>query len=234
LNVELTPIEARVIGSLMEKSVVTPDIYPLTLNALVSACNQKSSRDPVMNLEAGKVLQAVRALEGKRLIRIERNPRTEVEKYAQRLCNTPFSDLQFDPAEFSIVCVLLLRGPRTPGELRTNSGRLHEFAENDEVAASLTRLAGGERAPVVAELPRVPGRRDNEWAHLLGGPIDLAALARAHPPEQPPEREGRSTTTTPVSADLEGRIAALESELTELRRLVEAHLLAPRPPGGEV
>lgn len=221
MTVVMTELEARVIGSLMEKSVLTPDLYPMTINALTNACNQKSSRDPVMHLEPGKVLQTVRTLEGKRLIRTERNPRTEVEKYAQRLCNTPFSDFQFDPAEFAIMCVLLLRGPRTPGELRTNSGRLHEFADNAAVVHTLGELTGREGQAVVVELPRTLGRRDAEYAHLLSGELDMEALASAR--QQPPAR------TRSPGDDLEARVATLEKEVAALRSFIEASLgEAPR------
>ena len=123
MSIELNPIEARVMGCLLEKSVVTPDQYPLTLNALTNACNQKSSREPVMSLNTGEVQHAVRALQDKHLITCEENFKTQIEKYTHRLCNTPFSDYQFDQSQFAIICVLLLRGPRTPGELRANSGR---------------------------------------------------------------------------------------------------------------
>lgn len=115
MPIQLTAHEARVLGCLLEKSVITPDQYPLTLNALTNACNQKSSREPVMALEPGTVKATIRSLQDKHLVRVEENFRTQVEKYSQRLCNTPFSDYQFDPAQFAIVCVLLLRGPRTPG-----------------------------------------------------------------------------------------------------------------------
>jgi uncharacterized protein YceH (UPF0502 family) len=206
MTVELTANEARVIGCLMEKSRITPDQYPLTLNALTNACNQKSSRDPVMSLDPGEVQATVRSLEGKHLVRTEENFRTQVEKYTQRFCNTPFSDNQFDDEEFAIVCVLLLRGPRTPGELRANAGRLHTFGDNAEVEAALDRLMHPEQgAPVVVELPRTPGRRDPEYMHLFSGPV--AARPVAKPTVQ--QRGG-------PSKDLESRVLALESAVAEL------------------
>jgi hypothetical protein len=130
---ELTDKEARVIGCLIEKSVVTPDQYPLTLNALTNACNQKSSRNPVMNLTPGEVQHTIRDLEAKHLVRTDENFKSRTEKYTQRFCNTRYSDFQFDDAQLAIVCLLLLRGPQTPGEIRSRSGRLHAFADNNRL-----------------------------------------------------------------------------------------------------
>ncbi len=129
--------EVRILGALIEKSVVTPDLYPLTLNALTSACNQKSARNPVMALQPGEVQHTIRVLESKHLVRTEENFKSRAEKYTQRFCNTRYSDLNFTPAELAVVCLLLLRGPQTPGELRSRSGRLHQFADNGEVVGHL-------------------------------------------------------------------------------------------------
>ena len=176
MTYDLTDLEARVIGCLMEKSVLTPDQYPLTLNALTNACNQKSSRDPVMHLDQTTVQRTVRGLKEKHLVQIDENFKSQVEKYNQRLCNTLLSDFQFEPPQFAIVCVLLLRGPRTPGELRANSGRLHTFADNGEVVEALQSLMHREGDPIVAELPRKPGRRDSEYMHLFSGEIEDAVV----------------------------------------------------------
>ena len=139
--IQLSDKEARVIGCLIEKSIVTPDQYPMTLNALTNACNQKSSRDPVMSLTQGEVQHTIRELEGKHLVRTDENFRSRVEKYSQRFCNTRYSNLQFGDDELAIVCLLLLRGPQTPGELRSRSGRLHGFADNADVV--FYRIANG-------------------------------------------------------------------------------------------
>lgn len=221
--IELTPVEARVIGCLLEKSVVTPDQYPLTLNALTNACNQKSSREPIMQLDQGTVQNAIRTLQDKHLVRVEENFKSNTEKYTQRLCNTPFSDYQFDPAQFAIVCVLLLRGPRTPGEIRSNSGRLHTFADNDAVIEALATLMDGqgsaddaERGPgVVVELPRVAGRRDNQYTHLFCGPIAEATTSA-------PTLRTDATPVARRAADdavtlLEQRVANLEQEVATLK-----------------
>ena len=132
--------EARIIGCLIEKSIVTPDQYPLTLNAMTNACNQKSARNPVMALQPGEVQHALRVLEAKHLVRMEENFKSRTEKYTQRFCNTRYSDLQFDAPELAIVCLLLLRGPQTPGELRARSGRLHTFSDNEEVVIAANSL----------------------------------------------------------------------------------------------
>lgn len=215
MPVELNPIEARVMGCLMEKSVVTPDQYPLTLNTLTNACNQKSSREPVMSLDPGEVQRAVRGLQDKHLIRCEENFKTQIEKYTQRLCNTPFSDYQLDAPEFAIICVLLLRGSRTPGELRANSGRLHTFEDNSAVMTSLRTLMEREEGPVVVELPRTPGRKDPEYMHLLSGAVDIDKYVAARPPA--PSASNRANNPTD---HLTERVAKLEMEVAELRAIL--------------
>ena len=222
MPLDLTDREARVIGCLMEKSVITPDQYPMTLNALTNACNQKSSREPVMNLEPGQVLATVRALQDKHLVRAEENFRTQVEKFSQRLCNTPFSDYQFDPAQFAIMTVLLLRGPRTPGELKANVGRLHTFADNAEVQETLQTLIDREGGPVVVELARTAGRRDNEYAHLLSGDVpetQAPSPRNTATAERPPDR---STSSGAGSSPLADRVAALEAEIATLKAELDA------------
>jgi len=208
-------IEARVIGCLIEKSIVTPDQYPLTLNALTNACNQKSSRDPVMSLQQGEVQRTVRDLEAQSLVRVEENFKSRVEKYLQRFCNTRFSDYQFEPPQLAIVCLLLLRGPQTPGELRARSGRLHSFADNGAVVDALDTLIGWESGPVAIKLPRKPGRKDAEYMHLLSGPIDIEAHASQPPAKTAGKSSGRVSTT-----ELEQRVSKLEAEVAELRELL--------------
>ncbi|MDX1498958.1 MAG: DUF480 domain-containing protein [Woeseiaceae bacterium] len=209
----LDSTEARIIGCLIEKSVITPDQYPLTLNALTSACNQKSSRDPVMSLTPGEVQHALRGLEAKHLVTRDENFRSRVEKYTQRFCNTRYSNIQLDEAERAIVCLLLLRGPQTPGELRSRSGRLHTFADNDEVVAALTRLIEHDGDPLVTKLPRRPGRRDAEYMHLFSGPVDVAAPADEESDSRPQPAAPRTSV-----ADLAQRVERLEAELAELKR----------------
>ena len=212
---ELTPNEARIIGCLMEKSIFTPDQYPLTLNALTNACNQKSGRDPVMSLDKGVVQHTVRALRDKHLVQIEENFKTGVEKYRQRFCNSTFGDYQFDPPQFAIVCLLLLRGPHTPGELRARSGRLHTFVDNPAVVEALSGLIEGRETPLVVQLPRTPGRKDSEYMHLFSGPIDVEAHAAQAQAAGAHERISVSELAQRVD-DLEMEVAELKQQLQSL------------------
>ena len=239
MSIILTPIEARVLGCLLEKAVVTPDQYPLSLNALTNACNQKSARHPVMALEAGEVQRAVRTLEDKHIVVRDENFKTQVEKYTHRFCNTAFSDYQFDPAQYAIVTLLLLRGPRTPGELRANSGRLHTFADNDAVLEALQSLQS-DPYTIVTQLPRVAGRRDNEYMHQfyaasLDNPsIEATPPAQVNSRQSPGELRPEATPVkvpvdTPVDTpvdkkitdNLATRVASLEIELAQLKNLVQ-------------
>lgn len=214
---DLTDNEARVIGCLMEKSVVTPDQYPLTLNALTNACNQKSARNPVLSLEPGTVQRAARDLATKNFVREEENFRRGVEKYNQRFCNSTFSDYQFDAAQFAITCLLLLRGAQTPGELRARSGRLHSFADNAAVMDALAGLIEREGDALVVKLPRTPGRKDAEYMHLLCGPIDVEAhVARAQ------AAISSATSAHGNVSELEQRVSKLEQEVAELKEHLKA------------
>ena len=216
MPLNLTANEARVIGCLIEKSVVTPDQYPLTLNALTNACNQKSSRNPVMSLRQGEVERTVRDLEAQNLVRVEENFKSRTDKYSQRLCNTRYSDYQFDPAQLAIVCLLLLRGPQTPGELRSRSGRLHAFADNAEVVETLRGLMERERGPLLVKLPRSPGRKDAEYMHLFSGDVDVEAYtSRAVAAGASPGRTSAAALGDRV-AHLEEEVAALKEQLVAL------------------
>lgn len=210
INITLTPEEIRITGCLMEKEVTTPDHYPLTLNALGNACNQKSSRDPVMSLQAGIVERTARELEEEGLVKSSQG-KGSVVKYAHRMCNTLHSPLQFNEAEFAIVCLLLLRGPQTPGEIKARSGRLHTFEEYDEVKTVLDGLIDRDCGPVVARLPRKSGRKDHEYMHLLGGEITSV-------PEETitTERSSSSTHKEDRIKQLEARVSILEHALQNL------------------
>lgn len=212
---QLTANEARVIGCLMEKSIITPEVYPLTLNALTNACNQKSSRDPVMSLTPGVVQRTARDLHARQLVRIEENFKSGVEKYSQRFCNERLGEIQLDPAQFAIICLLLLRGPQTPGELRAHSGRLHTFADNEAVVAALTELIERDGNPLVVKLPRTPGRKDAEYMHLFSGPIDLEAITSQTQPVMASTTEEQNTMP-----ELARRVCRLEAELAELKALL--------------
>ncbi len=209
--------EARVIGCLIEKSVTTPEQYPLTLNALTNACNQKSARNPVMSLHPGEVQRTIRDLELKSLVRTAENFKRGTEKYSQRFCNSRYGDLQFDPPELAIVCLLLLRGPQTPGELRARSGRLHVFDDNAAVVTAISGLIEREREPLLVKLPRTPGRKDSEYMHLFTGPVDIEAYAseaRAASSENSSSRGDASELEQRVSR-LESEVAALKAQLSE-------------------
>jgi hypothetical protein len=216
LPLNLSANEARIIGCLMEKSVTTPDQYPLTLNALTNACNQKSSREPVMSLPQGVVQHDARLLESQHLLRIEEGFKRGVEKYAQRFCNTSFSELQFDAAQFAIVCLLLLRGPQTPGEIRARSGRLHEFDDNAAVVEALNGLIEHEGDALAVQLPRMPGRKDTEYMHLFSGPVDIEAHVEKVQADAGSESSPRVSMT-----ELAQRVSDLEAAVAELKKLLE-------------
>jgi uncharacterized protein YceH (UPF0502 family) len=220
----LDDIEARIIGCLIEKSVVTPDLYPLTLNALTAACNQKSARDPVMALKPGEVQHVLGVLEAKHLVVRDENFKSRTEKYSQRFCNTRYSNLQFEPPQLAIVCLLLLRGPQTPGELRSRSGRLHTFADNSEVLVALNSLIEREGSePLLVQLPRSPGRKDCECMHLFCGPVDIEAHERHAQVARPPGSSERVSV-----AELAARVRQLESEVAELKEQLGS--LSPKAP----
>src|SRR5579871_4970107 len=171
MNIELSPIEARVIGCLIEKQITTPDQYPLSLNALLNACNQKSNRDPVMSADEATIQSTLDHLLRKHLVIEKSGFGSRVPKYQHRFCNTEFGPLKFTPQELAIVCELLVRGPQTPGELRTRASRMAPFAETSDVEAALARLAERADGPYVVRLAREPNRRDSRWAHLFSGPV---------------------------------------------------------------
>ena len=213
MPLNLTAHEARVIGCLMEKSVVTPEVYPLTLNALTNACNQKSSRNPAMSLEKGVVQRTARNLHDKKLLRLDENFKSGVEKYTHRFCNEHLSEYQFDPPQFAIVTLLLLRGSQTPGELRAHSGRLHSFTDNTAVMDALQGLIERDGQPLVVKLPRTPGRKDAEYMHLFAGPIDIAALENAAQ-----STDNKTTSERAAVSDLVQRISQLEAEVADLKQ----------------
>jgi uncharacterized protein YceH (UPF0502 family) len=183
MKIELNPLEARVIGCLIEKQITTPDQYPLSLNALVNACNQKSNRDPVLDLDEGMVQRTVDELSKQHFVIEKSGFGSRVPKYQHRFCNTEYGTLKFDEQELAIVCELLLRGAQTPGELRSRASRMGTFTDVSEVEAALTRLAEREGGPFVVRLAREPGRRESRYAHLFSGEVAGVAdevTARSH------------------------------------------------------
>ncbi|HEX8987174.1 MAG TPA: DUF480 domain-containing protein [Rhodocyclaceae bacterium] len=212
MAIELSPREARLIGCLIEKQITTPEQYPLSLNALTNACNQKSNRDPVMDLGEADVQQALDGLVKKYLVAEHGGFGSRVAKYQHRFCNTEYGTLKFSPAELAVVCELLLRGPQTPGELRSRASRLCPLKDVAEVEGVLESLARREDGPFVVRLPREPGRRESRYAHLFGG--EVAEHAEQSAAAEPADG-GRL-------AELEERVARLEAELAELKQWAAA------------
>lgn len=204
----LTAGEARVIGCLIEKQITTPDQYPLSLNALTNACNQKSNRDPVLALAEPEVQQLVDTLVRKHVVMERSGFGSRVPKYQHCYCNTEFSALKFTPLELAIVCELLLRGPQTPGELRTRAARMATITDGAEVEQSLEALAARAEGPVVQRLPRQAGRREARYAQLLTGELSEELTS----PVQP---QASSASHPEVSAN--GRFERLEEEVRQLR-----------------
>ena len=175
MNIEFTPNEARVIGCLIEKEITTPDQYPLSLNALTNACNQKTNREPVLELSEVLVQQSVDSLLMLRKYMVSDKSAGyggRVTKYKHRFCNTEFGSLKFSKQELGIICVLLLRGPQTPGELRVRTNRLCEFDDAAHVETTLKNLMSREDGPFIARLPQAAGARDSRYAHLFSGLIE--------------------------------------------------------------
>jgi uncharacterized protein YceH (UPF0502 family) len=245
----LNPVQIRVLGALIEKEIATPENYPLSLNALVNACNQRSSRDPVLDLSEEEVRQALHTLEDMGLTSVVRSSR--VAKYEH--CIRTVLNLRRD--ETALLCLLFLRGPQTPGELRSRSDRLHSFDGLDAVESTLARMtavpepstdeaspatpfAAQEARPLAVMLPRQPGSRESRYAHLLGGPVDTsvreATSAELRPRnssavDQASDSAAESATAAHISA-LEAEVAALRTALTQLEARVNAALLAEAIP----
>ena len=212
MPIELTAHEARVIGSLIEKQIATPDQYPLSLNALVNACNQKSNRHPVLELEERDVQALVDGLMKRQLVLEKSGFGSRVPKYQHLFCNTQFGSLKFSPQGTAIVCELLLRGPQTPGELRTHAARLAPLKDVSEVEAELEELMTRPDGPFVAKLPREPGRRESRYMQLFSDEAPPPSEETAGGSERPPGID---------TGSLADRVAALESQVAELRREIE-------------
>ena len=205
MKYELNAKEARVIGCLLEKQVTTPDQYPLSLNAITLACNQKTNREPVMDLSESEVQQLLDLLLRKHFLRTLSGFGNRVVKYEQRFCNSEFGQLKLSPAELAVIATLLLRGAQTPGELRTRTNRMHEFSDVSEVEQVLQQLATREDGPFVVRLAREPGKRESRFMHLFSGQVDES------PPALEPEADD----------ELSARVSALETEVAELKRQMQ-------------
>jgi uncharacterized protein YceH (UPF0502 family) len=218
MTLELTTHEARVIGCLLEKQSTTPDQYPLSLNALTNACNQKSNRHPVLELDEREVQAVVDGLMKRQLVLEKSGFGSRVPKYQHLFCNTQFGSLKFSPQGTAIVCELLLRGAQTPGELRTHAARLAPLKDVSEVETELEELMTRRDGPFVAKLPREPGRRESRYMHLFSGDA---------PPSADSDSAAVAPPRIPGAASLADRVAALETEVAELRSAMEA--LKQRP-----
>ncbi|AYC18903.1 hypothetical protein DZA65_02014 [Dickeya dianthicola] len=208
MKYQLSPREARIIGCLLEKQVTTPEQYPMSLNGLSAACNQKTNREPVMDLSENEVQQTLDLLVKRHFLRTVSGFGNRVMKYEHRFCNSEFGDLKFSPAEVALATTLLLRGAQTPGELRTRAARLYEFADMDEVENVLQQLQQREDGPFVARLTREPGKRESRFMHLFSG--EVADVAPSEPVDEPTE------------GGLAARVTALENEVAELRAQLAA------------
>jgi len=210
VNVLLKELEARVLGALLEKEITTPDYYPLSLNALVNACNQKSNRDPVMSLQEDAVREALRVLQDNSLARSVSAADSRVTKYEHRLQEA----FNFDRREAAIFCELLLRGPQTPGELRSRAERMHHFDELGEVQSTLQRLMNREPA-LVKVLARQPGTKESRYAHLLSGDVEAADATNAN---DSPASVMTGNKDKDRIAQLEAELAALRADVADLKQ----------------
>ena len=210
MKYQLSAVEARVIGCLLEKQVTTPEQYPLSINGVVTACNQKTNREPVMNLGEHDVQDVLDALVKRHYLRTVSGFGNRVTKYEQRFCNSEFGDLKLTSAEVALITTLLLRGPQTPGELRGRAERMHQFSDMAEVESTLEHLATREDGPFVVRLPREPGKRESRFMHLFSGEVPtLAGVVEAE---------------SPAGDSLLARVEALEDEVAELKQRLDSLL----------
>ena len=237
MNIHLSSLQARVIGCLIEKEITTPDQYPLSLNALVNACNQKSNRDPLLEVDERAVQDVVDGLSKRHLVLERSGFGSRVPKYQHRFCNTDFGTLKFTAAELAILCELMLRGAQTPGELRGRANRMAKITDVDDVEAALQALAARADGPFVVQLAREPGRRDSRWAQLFSDLPAATVPAAAHRANAPGANApgadspganapaaNAAAATAAATADgtgaLQARVTELELRLSELARRV--------------
>lgn len=202
---QLSSLEQRVLGSLIEKQVTTPEQYPMSLNGLANACNQKSNREPVMELSQHEVLDTLNSLQQKRLVTCDEALSGRVDKYSQRFCNSDFGHLKVNEQQRALICLLLLRGPQTPGELRTRSGRLAEFNSIADVEQALTEL---QQLEYVTKLEREPGKRESRYQHLFSDNIATS----------PQPDESAQPSAESELAGLNREIALLKQELATIKQ----------------
>jgi len=213
----LNPVEVRVLGSLVEKDITTPEYYPLTLNALTNACNQSSNRDPVVALSEQDVVRGLDSLREKKMAFMFQGAESRVPKYGHRLAET----LELARPATAIMCVLMLRGSQTAGEIRGRTGRMHEFASLEEVVAALDALVARSPKPLVARLPRRAGLKEQRYAHLLAGDVSPAAPDPGPAVAAAPPGDERLARLEAESASLRAEVAELRGQLADLRKQLE-------------
>jgi uncharacterized protein len=241
MKAPLSTNQLRVLGCLIEKQITTPDHYPLTLNALTSACNQKTNREPVMRLTEADVVTAVETLKDNGLVTSVTGKNARALKYAHRFCNTEFSDVQLGRLQLSLLCVLMLRGPQTAGELRARTQKFCEFQSIGSVETALSELSTQVYKPLVEELPREPGKRERRWQQLVGEQESPEPAIEDHSSlntiiEELQEKQSnltdllmrRLSEQDELIADLQDELTKLASQYTELKYFTD-ELLQQRP-----
>lgn len=211
MNYSLSDVEARVLGALVEKEITTPEYYPLSLNALINACNQKSNRDPVMTLDEDAVRSAIRSLNDHGLTRFASSADSRVGKYEHRLNET----FNFHRHEIALLCVLLLRGPQTPGELRTRTERMYAFEDLESVHNALN-LSAKREPPLVKVLPRQPGTKESRYVHLFSPVAEGHATADA--PQGRPAHAAAGESSNDLVAAMQTEIDALRAQVADLQQ----------------
>jgi uncharacterized protein YceH (UPF0502 family) len=213
----LSAVETRILGSLIEKDITTPDYYPLTLNSLTNACNQSSNRDPVVSYGEAEIMRGLDLLRDKKLAFVFQGADSRVAKFGHRIAES----FELARPETAVLCVLLLRGPQTPGEIRGRTGRMHEFPSLEDTEASLGALIARSPDPLAARLARQPGMKEQRYAHLLSGDVPVQAPEAAPPGLPALPEESRLSKLENETASLRAEVAELRQQLTDLRKQLE-------------
>ena len=219
--ITLSAEQCRMIGVMLEKETTTPEQYPLSPNGILIGCNQKSNREPVMSLSAGDIQNLIDELVQMNQLMVDQKASSRVNKYFHRFCNTEFGSLQFTPQQRAIICVLLLRGPQTPGELRTRTNRLADFSDVSEVEATLNELQELNGQVLVKKLTREPGKRDSRYVHLLADFDETSFIQSADTQTKPTSSEDKTLLAERV-IELEQQVAALTEQMARLTELLDS------------
>ena len=218
--ITLSAEQCRIIGVMLEKETTTPEQYPLSPNGILIGCNQKSNREPVMSLSEGDIQNLIDELVQINQLMVDQKASSRVNKYFHRFCNTEFGSLQFTPQQRAIICVLLLRGPQTPGELRTRTNRLADFSDVSEVEATLNELQELNGQVLVKKLAREPGKRDSRYVHLLSDFDETSFIQAADTQTKPTSLEDKAQLAERV-IELEQQVAALTEQMARLTELLD-------------